>query len=131
MFKREIKSKPVQLAVLIVAICGVAHFAFSVALWLMQFGVAFKSRSFDWGYFFTHSFTAFLLFALFVVATVLAWRSRLVAIPVTLVSLLVAVSCFFYDARHHLYQIQVMTESGCEHAYLTWIWYDDSKDPNR
>jgi hypothetical protein len=131
MFQRQIKSKAVRLLVLILACCGAAHFALSVYLWLTQVSVGLKSHTFDWTYFFTHSAPAYLLFALFVGASVLAWRSRFVAIPLTLVSLFLAAGCFLYDARHHYYQIQVMTESGCEHAYLAWIWYDDRHDPER
>lgn len=97
----------------------------------MQLGFAFKFRGFDWSYFLTHSWSAFLLLALFIAAAFLAWRSRQLAIPVTVFSVFVAMSCFIYDARHHNYQIQTMTESGCQHAYLTWMWYDDSKDPKR
>ena len=131
MFQRQIKSKPGRLLVLFLACCGAAHFALSVTLWLMQINIGLKSRSFDWSYFFAHSATAYLLFALFIVASVMAWRSRFVAIPLTVVSLFLAAGCFLYDTRHHYYQIQVMTESGCEHAYLTWIWYDDRHDPDK
>ena len=107
------------------------HFAMSAFLWILQLFVGLKIGGLDWAYLFQHATPAFLLFALFLAAFILACRSRILAVPVLVVSLVTAASIFFYDTSHHYYQIQSNDGTGCRHLYVTWFWYDDSHDPKR
>lgn len=131
MLKREFKSKVVRMVFLLLAMTAAEIFAASVFLWFLQLILGLKIGGLDWAYLFWHASPALLLFAMFVTAFVLAWRSRTASVPLTLISLFVAMFCFFYDTSHQNYQIQTNDGSGCKHLYVTWYWYDDSHDPNR
>ncbi len=131
MFERQLKSNGVRVITAVLATLGATHFAGSVFLWLVGLWAGYKLGSLDWVYFSRHAGPAVLLFGAFVTGIVLAWRSRALAVPVTIASIVTAVLCFIYDTSHHHYQIQSNDGSGCKHSYVTWYWYDDSHDPNR
>lgn len=136
MSDRRFESRNVRWLFLGLAGAGLFHFAISVLAWGLGLYLAVKKVNPHWGvqwsYFLYHATPAVILFAAFVAAFVLAWRFRALAAPVTLVSILTAMLCFGYDARHANYQIQEMdVGTGCSHTYYTWWWYDDVNNPNR
>lgn len=136
MSERRLESRRVRWLFLGLAGAGLFHFAISLFCWCLGLYVAVRMENprvgVGWSYFFYHASPAVILFAAFVTAFVLAWRFRPLAAPVTLVSILTAMVCFGYDARHANYQIQEMyVGTGCTHFYYTWWWYDDIHNPNR
>ena len=61
-----------------------------------------------------------VMLAAFIVATVLAKRRRRFTKWLVAVLTLVTLWWFGFDAYRHDYQIQAMTDHGCDHHYTTW-----------
>lgn len=128
---RQFKSKPTRFIFFGVASIAKIHFGISVSVWLIALVSALKQGHVDWAYVLSHAMPSFFLFAAFMVSCLLAWKSRVLAVPITVISLIAAVICFRYDATHLNYQVQMMElDKGCTHLYFTWWWYDDRGSPN-
>ena len=132
MLKRLFNSKTERGFPLVVSGLGMAHFAISSIVWLWGISVSLKIGGSDWNYILHRAPPAFLLLAAFITTFIFTWKSRKLAVRMTLLSLAASILCFGYDTRHNFYQIQANElGKGCSHLYFTWWWYDDIRNPNR
>ena len=112
---------------MVVAAGGAGHFLVSIGWWGWVV-VSFASSpsglaGIDWSGL-RFALPAVLLFLVFLIAMILAWRRRAAAIVLLALAIPMATMSFIFDIGRGNYQIQVMTETqGCMHFYFTWWWY--------
>ena len=109
------------------------HFALAVAgwSWLVYIMLQGPNDSVRWDYIGVRMMPCAVMLAGFTVATVHAKRRRRLTKWLVAVLTVVTLGWFGFDAYRHDYQIQAMTDHGCEHSYVTWWWYNDRWDATR
>lgn len=110
-----------------ISLIGLFHFILSIFAWgiaivfilIMQY----RGDEVYWS-FLGPSIIAISLFSLFLISSLMAWKSRKTAFLLLFISFLVATACFAYEAKNEKWQIQMMTKEGCKHTYYNWLLYD-------
>ena len=112
---------------------GVFHYGPAVVGWLMSVFLLLHTGGDreGWNYVAVRMIPCLIMLAAFVVALVLARRKTPFVKLLLAVATTITILWFGFDAYRHDYQIQAMTDRGCDHYYTTWWWYNDRWDPNR
>jgi hypothetical protein len=112
---------------------GVFHYALAVAGWALSAFLLLRlgDNRQAWAYLAIRMAACLLMLSGFTTAVVLARRRRRFTKWLVGTLTILTVAWFAFDAYGHDYQIQAMTDHGCDHYYLTWWWYNDRWDPRR
>jgi hypothetical protein len=106
----------------VLALLGLAHFSLSVMFWAQALAVgAFGQR--PW---LAQAVPAFLFFAIFLLALLLARKGLRVTFLILVVAYGIAAAYCAYDLSHHHFQLRAW-RSTKEYftTYLTWWWHED------
>ena len=90
-----------------------------------------SNDSVRWGYIAVRMIPFLIMPAGFTLAAILAKRKRQITKWLFAGLTYMTLGWFGFDAYRHDYQIQAMTDHGCEHSYITWWWYNNRWDPTR
>jgi hypothetical protein len=122
MFKARFKSKTERLIAMGLALIGLAHFSLSMVFWVQAIAAdAFGQR--PWV---AQAVPAFLFFAIFLLALLLARKGLRVTLPILVATYVIAGVYCTYDLSHHHYQLRASRgEKSYFTTYLTWWWHED------
>jgi hypothetical protein len=115
--------------ILIASTVGVIHFAISLFIWSFYFYGAYrfsKDGSQKWSVF-LYAIPAIILFLLFTATLILAYKGLRFSLYVLLLSIILSITSFSYDAINRNYQMHMESMTGKNQGgtfkYFTWWWY--------
>jgi hypothetical protein len=122
MFKALFKSKYEKMIAMVLALLGLAHFSLSMLFWVQAIATgAFGQRT--W---LGQAAPAFLFFAIFLAALLLARKGFRVTLLILLTSYVIAAAWCAYDLSQHHFQLRAWrSDKSYFTTYLTWWWHED------